>query len=51
MKVHKSHRQMRCGIRGQAKMTEGNISLETLRKLVNAAIRQNPAVFERLAEL
>ena len=32
-------------------MTAGNIPIATLEKLVKAAIEQNPAVFERLAEL
>ncbi len=52
MKVHKSQRQMSSdAVSGAKQMTEGNIPLDTLRKLVKAAIRQNPAVFERLAEL
>jgi hypothetical protein len=32
-------------------MTAGNIPIETLEKIVQATIRQNPAVFERLAKL
>jgi hypothetical protein len=32
-------------------MTAGNIPIERLKKLVEAAISQNPAVFKRLEEL
>jgi hypothetical protein len=36
---------------GMERMTAGNIPIKTLEKLVKESLKQNPVVFERLAEL
>ena len=33
------------------RLTEGNVSVEVLKKIVDSTLSQNPLVFKRLAEL